>query len=71
MNNIATISLCDLKIFGDTEHYMFKFSSIEPEDKGYVIMNSINHGSPYPAIFLTKNQLIALRDWCNSLIFSK
>lgn len=71
MNNIATISLCDLEFAGDTEHYTFTFSSLEKGAKSYAVINSINHGIPYPAIFINQSQLVALRDWCNSLIVSK
>ncbi len=70
MKNIATISLCDLQFAGDNEHYTFTFSSLEEGAKRYAVMNSINHGIPYPAIYINKSQLIALRDWCNSLIIS-
>lgn len=71
MKNIATISLCDHDLYGEYEHYSFTFSSLEENSKSYAVMNKINHEIPYPAIFLNKKQLIALRDWCNSLIVSK
>lgn len=71
MKNIATIALCDHQFAGDNEHYSFTFSSLENEAKSYAIMNNINCNIPYPAIFINKIQLVALRDWCNSLIVSK
>lgn len=70
-NNIATISLCDHAFAGENEHYSFAFCSLEEGAKSYAVMNKINHDIPFPAIFLNKSQLIAIRDWCNSLIVSK
>lgn len=71
MKNIATISLCDHAFAGEFEHYSFTFSSLEKGAKSYGIMNKINFDIPCPAIYLNKSQVVALRDWCNSIIVSK
>ena len=71
MNNIATISLCDHEFAGDYEHFSFTFSSLKDGAKSYAVMNTINHEIPFPAIYLNRSQVVALRDWCNSIIVSK
>ena len=71
MKNIATISLCDHAFAGEFEHLSFTFASLEKDAKSYAVMNKINHDIPYPAIFLNRSQIVALRDWCNSLIVTK
>lgn len=71
MKNIATIPLCDHDFAGEYEHYSFTFCSLEEGAKSYAVMNKINHNIPFPAIYLSKSQLISIRDWCNSLIISK
>ena len=71
MKNIATIALCDHQFAGDNEHYSFAFCSLQEGAQSCAFMNTINHNIPYPAIYLNKSQLIALRDWCDSLIVSK
>ena len=71
MKNIATIALCDHHFANEIEHYSFTFSSLENGAKSYAVMNKINHEIPFPAIYLTRSQLVAIRDWCNSIIVSK
>ncbi len=71
MKNIATIALCDHEFAGDIEHYSFTFCSLETSAKSYAVMNKINHKILCPSIFLNKSQIVALRDWCNSMIVYK
>lgn len=71
MKYLATISLCDHDFAGGYEHYSFTFSALANGAKSYAVMNRINHDIPYPSMFLNKSQVVALRDWCNSLIVSE
>ncbi len=71
MKNIATIALCDHAFADDKEHFSFAFSSLADGAKSYAVMNKINQEIPFPAIYLNRSQLIAIRDWCNSLIVAK
>lgn len=71
MKDLATISLCDHEFCGEYDHYSFTFCSLTEWAKSYAIMNKINHGIPFPSIYLNRSQIIAIRDWCNSIIVSK
>lgn len=71
MSNIATIALCSHEFAGDRNHYSFAFCSLKKGEKSYAVMNKINNNIPYPAIYINESQIIAIRDWCNSIIENK